>query len=80
MAKNKVIEVNKLGAIEISGIRPLDKYYLITGKDYLLLKKIQPPAPIEQLEGIAMEIQTHFKNTGIKKSDVTKAVKWARKK
>ena len=80
MVKTKLIEANKKGDIEITGVRPLDKYYLITGKDYILLKKVGEPSPLEQFDKLATEIQAKFKETGVKKSDIAKAIKWARRK
>lgn len=80
MLKEKLLEANKKGEIEISGVRPLDKYYLITGKDYLLLKRLSEPSPSERFDKLVAETQQKFKEAGIKKSDLAKAIKWARKK
>jgi len=78
--KEKLLEANKKGELELTGVRPLDKYYLITGKDYILLKKVKEPVPLERFEKLAAEIQLKFKEAGIRKSEITKAIKWARKK
>lgn len=80
MVKEKLLEANKKGELEITGVRPLDKFYLITGKDYLLLKKVKEASPLERFEKLATEIQNKFKEANIKKSTVTKAIKWAQKK
>jgi hypothetical protein len=80
MLKEKLLAANKRGELEISGVRPLDKFYLITGKDYILLKKMKEPPPLERFEKAAAEVQLKFKEAGIKKSDIARAVKWARKK
>lgn len=80
MLKEKLLEANKRGALEITGVQPLDKFYLITGKDYILLKKIKDTSPQERFEKLAAEVQVKFRSAGIKKSDIAKAVKWARKK
>lgn len=80
MLKEKLLEANKRGELEITGVRPLDKFYLITGRDYILLKKVQEPSSLERFEKLAAEVQLKFKEAGIKKSEITRAIKWARKK
>lgn len=80
MLKEQLLKANKKGEIEISGVRPLDKYYLITGRDYILLKRMSEPIPIERFEKLIAETEQKFKAAGVKKSDIAKAIKWARKK
>jgi len=80
MIKEKLLEANKKGELEITGVRPLDRFYLITGKDYMLLKKIKEPTPIERFEKLTGEIQAKFNESGIRKAEISRAIKWARKK
>ncbi|OGB88904.1 hypothetical protein A2625_00290 [candidate division WOR-1 bacterium RIFCSPHIGHO2_01_FULL_53_15] len=80
MPKEKLLEANKKGELEISGVRPLDKYYLITGRDYILLKRLSESSPAVRFEKLVAETQQKFKQAGIKKSDIARAIKWARKK
>ena len=79
MAK-RFLEANKRGKIEITGFRPLDKFYLLNGKDYLLLKKVEEPALAKRFDKLTEEIETKFKTEYIKKSDIQKAIKWSRSK
>lgn len=79
MAK-KFLEANKRGRIEISGVRPLDKFYLLTGKDYFLLKKVEDSSLEKRYDKLATEIENKFKINKIKVSDISKAIKWARSK
>ncbi|MFC1496036.1 hypothetical protein ACFL52_01325 [Candidatus Margulisiibacteriota bacterium] len=80
MIREQLLEADKKGKIEIKGAKPLDTFYLITGKDYILLKKTEDKAPKKEIESICMDIQNQFKDHGIKKADINKAIKWSRKK
>ena len=80
MLKEEVLEVDKRGWLEIPGFRPLDKFYLVKGKDYVLLKKLEEVSSLERFDELAKQIQSKFKEEGIKKSDIEKSIKWARKK
>jgi hypothetical protein len=80
MAVIKFLKADKKGKVEITGVKPLDEFYLLTGKDYLLLKKIKEPTPLERFEKLAVEVQNRFKEEKIKKSEIAKAIKWARRK
>lgn len=78
--KTKLLKADKNGKVSISGVKPLDEFYVLTGEDYLLLKKINEPSPLGRFEKLAEEIQAKFKEEKIKKTDIAKAIKWARKK
>jgi hypothetical protein len=80
MTSTKLLKADKKGKVRITGVKPLDEFYLLTGADYLLLKRIKEPSPLERFEKLAAEIQAKFKEEGIGKSEIIKAIKWARKK
>lgn len=78
--KDKLIESDRKGMIAIKGVPPSGQYFLMMGKDYILLKKVTEPTPTEKLEKTVAEIEKRFNQLGIKKTDIAKAIKWARKK
>ncbi len=80
MSKAKFLEASRNGGIKIEGLRPQEKYYLIKGKDYVLLKKMSEPSAMDDFMKIASEIQKQFKEKNITKTTISKAIKWARKK
>lgn len=80
MSGTKLLKADKQGKVKITGVRPLDEFYLLTGEDYLLLKRINETTSLENFEKLAAETQAKFKAQKINKADVSKAVKWARKK
>ena len=80
MKSLKFVEADKKGYLEINNVTPLGKYYLITGNDFILLKKLQKPSSLDQFDKLSAEVQEQFKELGIKKSDITRAIKWARQK
>ncbi len=74
MPKEKVLKANKKGELEISGVKPLDKYYLITGNDFLLLKKLNKPSFEDRFDKLIKETQKEFKKKKITKKDVATAI------
>jgi len=80
MSRYRLIEADKKGELRIPSIRPLDQFYLFTGKDYILLKKMETPTPLANFQKLSLEIQEQFKTKGLKKTEINKAIKWARKK
>jgi hypothetical protein len=76
----KFIEANKRGQLEINNVKPLGKYYLITGKDFILIKNLEKPSAADQFDELTGDIQRQFKKLNINRHDIARAVKWARKK
>jgi hypothetical protein len=86
-SKIKIIEVQEKGGFKIPKtvleqlpFKPMGKFLILQGKDYVMFKKVNEPPLSERFEKLAEAVQRKFKEAGIKKSDIAKAIKWARKK
>jgi AbrB family looped-hinge helix DNA binding protein len=55
-----------------------DQFVVIGKGDTVILKSITPPS-LEQFDDLIREARSHAKKAGIKKSDVTSAIKKARR-
>lgn len=80
MTRQRLLEANEKGELEITGINPQARFYLVTGKDYLLLKEVEESSALDRFDKISAEIRLRFKESGVKRADIQKAVRWARKR
>lgn len=61
------------------GLKFDDELFLFSGKDYLLIKKVQRPSLSERFKSLSEKIEKRFKREGLKEDAVHEAVKWARR-
>jgi hypothetical protein len=83
---NKLLKLDKTGDSilleEIKrtlGLKFDDELFLFSGKDYLVIKKIQKPSLSERFESLSKKIEKRFKKEGLEEDVVDEAIKWARK-
>ncbi|HLG30602.1 MAG TPA: hypothetical protein VI387_10365 [Candidatus Brocadiales bacterium] len=56
-----------------------DELFLFSGKDYLVIKKIQKPSLPERFKTLSKKIEKRFRKEGLGEDVVDEAIKWARK-
>jgi len=61
------------------GMKPGTQFMVIEAKDSLIFKVIQPPS-MEDFDALLAETRQKAKEAGMKKSDITKAIKDVRDK
>lgn len=61
------------------GFRSSDRFVAIGVKEGVLFKKIDIPKVKIEFESLSKDINSHFKQQGVKQKDVAEAIKWARK-
>ena len=61
-------------------LQPTDRFIAIRIKGGIVFKKVNIPSVETDLKSLSKEIENHFRERNINKSDVRNAVKWARKK
>jgi hypothetical protein len=62
------------------GLKLDDELFLFSGKDYLVIKKIQRPSLSERFKSLSKKVERRFKKEGLGEDVVGEAIKWARKK
>lgn len=65
---------------EKEDLKPTDRFVAIRIKGGIVFKKVNIPSVETDLRSLSKEIENHFKERNINKSDVGNAIKWARKK
>ena len=60
-------------------MEPGERFVVFPVEGGVLFKKVELPAVRLKFGSLAAEVQKHFKARGVKKSDVSGALKWARK-
>jgi len=83
---NKLLKLDKTGDSilleEIKrtlGLKFDDELFLFSGKDYLVIKKIQKPSISERFGSLSKKIEKRFKKEELGEDVVDEAIKWARK-
>jgi len=61
------------------GLKPDDELFLFSGKDYLVIKKVQRPSLPERFKSLSEKVEKRFKKEGLKEDVVVEAIKWARR-
>ena len=56
-----------------------DELFLFSGKDYLVIKKVQRHSLSERFKHLSEKIEHRFKKEGLKEDMVAEAIEWARK-
>ncbi len=56
-----------------------DELFLFSGKDYLVIKKIQKPSLSERFKSLSKKIEERFKKEDLGEGVVDEAITWARK-
>ena len=56
-----------------------DELFLFSGKDYLVIKKVQRHSLSERFKHLSEKIENRFKKEGLKEDMVAEAIEWARK-
>lgn len=59
------------------GMKPGTQFMVVEGKDSLIFKVIQPPS-LQDFDKLLAETRRQAKKAGLKKSDITKAIKRVR--
>ncbi|MBI5789604.1 MAG: hypothetical protein HZA78_12200 [Candidatus Schekmanbacteria bacterium] len=67
-------EIKKLLSLEFD-----DELFLFSGKDCLVLKKIQRPSLKERFNNLSKKVEKRFKKEGLTEDAIDEAIKWARK-
>ena len=57
----------------------LSELFLFSGKDYLVIQKVQRPSLSERFKYLSEKVEKRFKKKRLKEDVVAEAVKWARK-
>ena len=83
---DKVLKVNKSGDSSLMEeikrslrLKLNDELFLFSGKDYLVIKKIQKPSLSERFKSLSKKVEKRFKKEGLGEDVVDEAIKWARK-
>ena len=83
---DKVLKVNKSGESSLLAeikrslrLKLNDELFLFSGKDYLVIKKIQKPSLSERFKSLSKKVEKRFKKEGLGEDVVDEAIKWARK-
>ena len=61
------------------GLKLDDELFLFSGKDYLVIKKVQRPSLSERFKSLSGRVEERFKKEGLKEDVVIEAIKWARR-
>ena len=56
-----------------------DELFLFSGKDYLVIKKVQRHSLSERFKHLSEKIEHRFKKEGLNEDVVAEAIEWARK-
>lgn len=86
-SKIKIIEIQGKGELKIPKsvleqlpFKPMGKFLILQGKDFITFKKMGEDLPQERFRIIAREVQKAAKEKKINKKIAEEAVAWARKK
>jgi len=86
-SKIKIIEIEEKGEFKIPKsvldqlpFKPMGKFLVLQGKDFITLKKVGEGLPQERFRAISKEVQKKVKALKLSKKVVDEAVAWARKK
>ena len=52
---------------------------MVSGRDSIIIKKVQQQSLKERFEGLAKDVSRKFKKNRVAKDDILKAVEWARR-
>jgi len=82
----KIVTVNRSGNFKIPAeikdslsLKKDDKLLVFNDKESIIIKKISRPALQEPFDKLSKKTAAKFRKQDVSKSDVTKAVQWARK-
>ena len=82
----KIITVDKSGDLKIPpeikdslDLKKDDKLFIFNSKDFIVIRKIKQPSLSERFINLANTIDKRFQEKGVNKTDVVKAIQWARK-
>ncbi|MGR3302761.1 MAG: hypothetical protein ACUZ8I_09705 [Candidatus Scalindua sp.] len=56
-----------------------DELLIYSGKDYLVIKKIQRPSLPERFKNLSRKVESRFKKEDLGEDVVSEAIKWARR-
>lgn len=83
---DKLLKIDKTGDSRLLkeikkslGVKLDDELFLFSGKDYLVIKKVQRPSLSERFKSLSEKIENRFKKEGLKEDVVAEAIKWARR-
>ncbi len=65
---------------EAASLVPGERFVAFPVREGVLFKKIKIPKVKLDFDSLSKDIETQFKKSGVKKSDVAEAVRWARKR
>jgi len=82
----KIITVDESGDLKIPpeikdslDLKKDDKLFIFNSKDFIVIRKIKQPSLSERFINLANTITKRFQEKGVNKTDVVKAIQWARK-
>lgn len=83
---DKLLKLDRIGDSKLLkeikkslGLKLDDELFLFSGKDYLVIKKIQRPSLPERFKSLSEKVERRFKKEGLKEDVVVEAIKWARR-
>ena len=82
----KIITVDKSGDLKIPpeikdslDLKKDDRLFIFNSKDFIVIRKIKQPSLSERFISLANTIAKKFQENRVSKTDVVKAIQWARK-
>ena len=82
----KIVTVNRSGNFKIPpeikdslSLKKDDKLLVFNDKQSIIIRKISRPSLQERFDELSKKTAAKFRKQGVSKSDVAKAVQWARK-
>jgi len=83
---DKVLKLNKTGEVKLIdeikkslSLKIDDELFVFSGKDCLVIKKVQKPSLAERFKNLSQKVERRFKKDGLGEEVIDEAVEWARK-
>lgn len=84
---DKLLKLDKVGNSRLINeikksldLKSDDELFLFSGKDYLVIKKMQKPSLSERFKSLSKKIEKRLKKEELGEDVINEAVEWARKK
>ena len=83
---DKLLKIDKTGDSRLLkeikkslGVKLDDELFLFSGKDYLVIKKVQRSSLSDRFKSLSEKVEKRFKKEVLKEDIVAEAIKWARR-
>ncbi len=83
---DKVLKLNKTGEVQLIdeikkslSLKLDDELFVFSGKDCLVIKKVQKSSVAERFKSLSRKVEKRFKKGDLGEEIIDEAVKWARK-